>query len=45
MQKGSAELPVSWLLSREEEQLEFHVSICAGEFANICWPFRLSAAP
>ena len=30
VQKGSTELPVSWLLSGEEEQLEFHVSICAG---------------
>ena len=28
--KGLAELAVSWLLSGAEEQLEFHVSICAG---------------
>ena len=28
--EGSAKLPVSWLLSGEEEQVEFHVSICAG---------------
>ena len=27
--KGSAELLVSWLLSGEEEQFEFHMSICA----------------
>ena len=27
---GSAELPVSWLLSVAEEQFEFHVSTCAG---------------
>ena len=29
MLKGSPKLSVSWLLSGEEEQFEFHVSICA----------------
>ena len=29
MPKGSAKLPVSWLLSDEEEQFELHVSVCA----------------
>ena len=29
MPKTSAKLPVSWLLSGEEEQFEFHVSVCA----------------
>ena len=30
MPNGLAELPVSWLLSDDEEQLEFHASTCAG---------------